>query len=80
MSRTKCEILIDFAVVELILSVCGVGIWVQCMQLCRLVRSLVDLVVFRVFAYFDVRCNSGHMLVSYLHGLAALRALSGENT
>ena len=80
MSRTKFRNLRGFAVVELILSIRGVEIWIQCTNSYRLMRSLVDLVVFQVFAYFDVWCNSGHILVSYFHGLVALRALSGERT
>ena len=68
-----------FAVVKLILSVRVVEIRIQCVTLYRLMHAIVDFVMFQVFAIFDVWCNSGRILVSYFHGLAALRALPGES-
>ena len=69
-----------FEAVELILSVRGAEIRIQCVKLYRLMHTMVGFVMFQVFAIFDVWCNSGRILVSYFHGLVALRALSGENT
>ena len=78
-SRTSCEVLKDFRVGELISSMLGVHICIQCTKLYRLMYAMVDFVVFHIFAILDVRCNSGHILVSYFHHLVALRALSGKH-
>ena len=51
-SRTNCSILRDFVVVELILSVCGGEIWIQCTKLYRLMHVMFNFVVFPEFAIF----------------------------